>query len=234
MASSILVTGGTAMLPGFFPRFKAALLAQLSKSHPPSPPPSPPLPSSGGEGETEARSDAMSVDAADPARSESSEEADQPAASSNPPTEDIAKKRRRHALSTRLHYVRHSPRYASLVPLAPHLAILNHPCPAPTIGGVEASSHVRKREGSAPSFSPALQSWVGGSLAGALKTGGQEVTREMWDAGPATATATARRLVTSPGGQRSAEAVGDEEEDVEMRYERGDREGRLPDWTRLA
>ncbi|KWU45051.1 actin-like ATPase domain-containing protein, partial [Rhodotorula sp. JG-1b] len=101
MATSILVTGGTAAMPGFFPRFKSALAARLEQSHPPSPP-----------------------------------------------------------------------------PLAPHLAVLNHPCPTTD---ASSSTLARKQEGSAPSYSPALQSWVGGSLAGALKTGGEEVTREMWD-----------------------------------------------------
>ncbi|KAM0788897.1 hypothetical protein ACM66B_002980 [Microbotryomycetes sp. NB124-2] len=41
MASNIVVTGGTAMLPGFIPRLSNALQTALAEAHPPSPPPSP-------------------------------------------------------------------------------------------------------------------------------------------------------------------------------------------------
>lgn len=140
--------------------------------------------------------------------------------------DDLAKRRRRHALSTRLHYVRHSPRYAALVNLASHVAILNHPCPASMTSG---STQSRLREGSAPSFAPALQNWVGGSLAGALKTGGEELTREMWDTVPARRAAPAEQ--EGEGGEGGARMEEDEEE---FAFERGEREGRVPDWTRLV
>ncbi|BGP19168.1 hypothetical protein JCM10213v2_007255 [Rhodosporidiobolus nylandii] len=197
LASSILVTGGTAMLPGFFTRFKASLLSQLRISHPPSPPPSPPLPSS------------------------SSSAADEPPSSpalttTSTPEELNAKKRRRSALSLRLHTLRHSPRYAPLVPLAPHLAILNHPSPSSS-SLPPSSTLAREREGSAPAFAPALQAWVGGSLAGALKTGGLEVTREMWDE-------MNLRRRRAEGGE------GEEDEYEEEERELGGR-GRVPDWS---
>ncbi|KAI6039887.1 actin-domain-containing protein [Pisolithus marmoratus] len=119
MASSILVTGGTAMLPGFIPRLHAELLRAIA-------PPGPPRQSS---------------------------RRGRPA----PPPYD---------------------RYAELRPLIPHFAILNNPSPQ-----VSASSSTRAKAnaGKAPAYSPALMAWVGGSLAGALKTGGMEITREKWD-----------------------------------------------------
>ncbi|BGP10542.1 hypothetical protein JCM10049v2_006434 [Rhodotorula toruloides] len=205
MASSILLTGGTAMLPGFFSRFKAALLAQLDCSHPPSPPPSPPLPAASVEPPSSDTAEAMSTDtAASPAPSRSSEA--------------NAKRRQKHALATRLHNLRHSPRYAPLVPLARHLAILNHLSPNSSASSTAPSSTLaRQREGSAPSFSPALQSWIGGSLAGALKTGGPEIAREQWDA-----------------GLRLAEAEEAEEEEGEEFEEREVIRPALPDWTRIA
>ena len=135
-----------------------------------------------------ATDDAMSIDAA---RSSVPAPLSVPeSAGSTTSGDENAKRRRRHALSTRLHFVRHSPRYAPprfppppppLAPLAPHLAVLNHPCPTTN---ASPSTLARKQEGSAPSYSPALQSWVGGSLAGALKTGGEEGTREVWGTAP--------------------------------------------------
>ena len=225
MASSILVTGGTAAMPGFFSRFRSSLAARLEQSHPPSPPPSP-EPSSAEPmsiaSDAAATDDAMSIDTA---RSSVPAPLSVPeTAGSSTSGDDIAKRRRRHALSTRLHYVRHSPRYAPLVTLAPHLAVLNHPCPTTN---TSSSTLARKQEGSAPSYSPALQSWVGGSLAGALKTGGEEVTREMWDAAPPRRLAAS--LPTPPTTDEGESGMMEEPEG----WERNEREGRLPDWTRL-
>ncbi|GAA5821811.1 hypothetical protein JCM11251_001037 [Rhodosporidiobolus azoricus] len=193
LASSILLTGGTTLLPGFFSRFKASLLSQLAVSHPPSPPASPPLP---------------------PASSSSvSGEEDLSASSASPSL--IARRRRREALTLRLHTLRHSPRYAPLAPLASHLALLNHPSPSASLSP-PASSLARANEGSAPSFSSALQAWVGGSLAGALKTGGAELSREVWD---------------ESGGRSGGHGQDDEEEEEETE-ERGRRtRGRVPDWA---
>ncbi|KAF9238512.1 actin-domain-containing protein [Melanogaster broomeanus] len=118
LVSSILVTGGTAMLPGFIPRLHAELLRAIE------PPATPPR---------------------EPTRSRKP----------LPPTYD---------------------RYATLRPLLPHIAILNDPSPQPS-----SSSRATANAGKAPAFSPACMAWVGGSLAGALKTGGVEVSREKWD-----------------------------------------------------
>ncbi|KDQ53185.1 hypothetical protein JAAARDRAFT_137512 [Jaapia argillacea MUCL 33604] len=116
MSSSILVVGGTAMIPGFIQRLHAEILRALA---PPSTTSRQPRP-------------------------------DRP----NIPTYD---------------------RYAPLRPLKPYFAILNDPSPPPST--TNTSSH----SGKAPAFTPATMAWVGGSLAGALKTGGTEVTREKWD-----------------------------------------------------
>ncbi|EGN99213.1 hypothetical protein SERLA73DRAFT_90479 [Serpula lacrymans var. lacrymans S7.3] len=118
MACSILIVGGTPMLPGFIPRLHAELLRAIE------PPP----------GSTR-----------QPVRP------DKPA----PPPYD---------------------RYAPLRPLTSHFAILNNPAPPPA-----TSSRAVANAGKAPSFSPATLAWVGGSLAGSLKTGGVEVAREKWD-----------------------------------------------------
>jgi len=229
LASSILLVGGTASMPGFFPRFRASLLAQLERSHPPSPPPSPPLPSSSSSTSSPTEDDPMRV-------STSPTDFAPPPLSATSDPETIAKHRRRRALTLRLHTLRHSPRWASLAPLAPHLAILNHPSPSTSASTVTststsssappllASSLARAREGSAPAFAPALQAWIGGSLAGALKVGGVEVVREEWDAAGAGA-----------GAGRAGEEEGREEDwEEEERAARMRRGARLPDWTRLA
>lgn len=109
----------------------------------------------------------------------------------------------RHAkLNKRLSTLRTTPRYAPLVPLAPHIAITNDASRSPSIARPKAS-------GQAPAFAPSLLSWIGGSLAGALKTGGDEIKRESWDE--------ARE-------KREAAAAGDEEA-------LGPGGFVLPDWT---
>ncbi|KIJ62831.1 hypothetical protein HYDPIDRAFT_135248 [Hydnomerulius pinastri MD-312] len=118
LVSSILVTGGTPMLPGFIPRLHTELLHAIE---PPATPPHHPS------------------------------RPDRPL----PPTYD---------------------RYAPLRPLVPHFAVLNNPSPEPS-----SSVRANANAGKAPAFSPASMAWVGGSLAGSLKTGGVEVPREKWD-----------------------------------------------------
>ncbi|KAF8628005.1 hypothetical protein AX15_004125 [Amanita polypyramis BW_CC] len=118
MASSILVIGGTAMLPGFVMRLQVELICSIiaapdSKGHP-------------------IRPDRLP-----------------------PPQYD---------------------RYAPLRPLIPYFAILNNPSPPPA-----ATARANANAGKSPAFSPVTMAWVGGSLAGALKTGGVEVAREKWD-----------------------------------------------------
>ncbi|KAF9563252.1 actin-domain-containing protein [Agrocybe pediades] len=114
LASSILVSGGTAMLPGFIPRLYAEIARALA----------PPKSSS--------RHDKLTL----------------------PPYD----------------------KYGSLRPLLPYFAILNDPSPPPP-----QSERAGANAGKAPAFSPAALSWVGGSLAGSLKIGGVEVSRERWD-----------------------------------------------------
>jgi len=113
LASSILVVGGTLMLPGFIPRLHAELLRAIA----------PPFPST-----------------RQPSRP------DKPI----PPQYD---------------------RYACLRPLTNCIAILNNP----------TTDRAGANAGKAPAFSTSTLAWVGGSLAGSLKTGGVEVAREKWD-----------------------------------------------------
>ncbi|KAK2460960.1 hypothetical protein APHAL10511_007430 [Amanita phalloides] len=148
MASSILVVGGTAMLPGFIMRLQTEMVRTVatvpdSKRH--SARPVRPLP---------------------------------------PPYD----------------------RFAQIRPLIPYFAILNNPSPPPAVT-LRASANA----GKAPSFAPAMMAWVGGSLAGALKTGGAEVARESWD-----------------------EAVAQQpmdEDDMEVELETKKKDI-IPDWTR--
>ncbi|KAG2369085.1 fungal-specific actin related protein [Suillus spraguei] len=144
MASSILITGGTAMLPGFIPRLHTELLRATA-----------PLNTSS----TRSR-----------------------------PTYD---------------------QYASLRPLVPHFAILNNPTPVPS-----SSTRANVNAGKAPAFTPATMAWVGGSLAGALKTGGVEVAREKWD--------------------ESDPSQTDQDDDVVMVLPASEHVPRniIPDWTR--
>ncbi|GJE94573.1 actin-domain-containing protein [Phanerochaete sordida] len=101
-------------------------------------------------------------------------------------------------------------RYAPLRSLAAHIAILNNPTPPPP-----ASSRAVANAGKAPAFTSACMAWVGGSLAGALKTGGAEVAREKWD---------------------EADALVDEDDDDAMEVSpvtpRSAARSILPDWTR--
>ncbi|EKM58531.1 uncharacterized protein PHACADRAFT_117568 [Phanerochaete carnosa HHB-10118-sp] len=99
--------------------------------------------------------------------------------------------------------------YAPLRPLATYLAILNNPTPPPP-----ASSRAVANAGKAPAFTPACMAWVGGSLAGALKTGGAEVVREKWDEADAAHVEDDDAMDVSPTAPRSAAR------------------NILPDWTR--
>ncbi|THV07215.1 actin-like ATPase domain-containing protein [Dendrothele bispora CBS 962.96] len=150
LASSILVIGGTSMLPGFIPRLYSELIRALQ------PPPFPARP---------------------PVRP------DRPP----PPQYD---------------------RYAALRPLIPYFAVLNNPSPE-----IPMSDRAKANSGKAPAFSPATMAWVGGSLAGALKTGGVEVSREKWDEVDAEEDADTSMDVVSPDDKRPTNI--------------------LPDWTRM-
>ncbi|WVF68642.1 hypothetical protein IAT40_003412 [Kwoniella sp. CBS 6097] len=67
--------------------------------------------------------------------------------------------------------------YKALYGLSGQLSILNDP--APLDGGSGEGSE--SRGGRAPRWTPGLMSWVGGSLAGSLKTSAPELTRETYD-----------------------------------------------------
>ncbi|KAI0749669.1 actin family [Daedaleopsis nitida] len=159
LASSILVIGGTPMLPGFIPRLHAELTRAVSRT----------------------------------ANSSSSSAAPSRAGRQRP----------RPVVYDR---------YAALRPLLPYFAVLNNPAPPPP-----ASANAAANAGKAPAFTPALMAWVGGSLAGALKTGGVEVQREKWD---------------------EAEAQPDTDEDLPMDSspprpaKSSPAKNILPDWTR--
>lgn len=151
MASSILVIGGTAMLPGFIPRLHNEILRAIA------PPPAPTrLPTRPGK--------------------------------PLPPQFD---------------------RFAALRPLTSYFAILNNPTP-----GVAQSERARANAGKAPAFTPATMAWVGGSLAGSLKTGGSELAREKWDEAGADGDTDNGVFVTDPEFDVTAQS------------------GLLPDWTR--
>ncbi|KAG6916054.1 hypothetical protein DXG01_008627 [Tephrocybe rancida] len=150
LASSILLSGGTSMLPGFIPRLHAEIIHALS------PPPN---------------------------TSRHPTRPDRPP----PPQYD---------------------RYASLRPLIPYFAILNNPSPPPPMSD-RANAHA----GKAPAFSPATLSWVGGSLAGSLKTGGAEVSRERWD-------------------EANMKHDPDQSMDISADFEDRSASNILPDWTR--
>ncbi|KAF5340901.1 hypothetical protein D9758_012166 [Tetrapyrgos nigripes] len=125
LASTILISGGTSMLPGFIPRLYSEIIRAIQ---PPPPPTRPPKPYNTVQHGHE---------------------------KSSPPQYD---------------------RYATLRQLIPYFAVINNPSPEPPL-----SDRAKANSGKAPAFSPACMAWVGGSLAGALKTGGVEVSREKWD-----------------------------------------------------
>ncbi|KAH6909165.1 actin family [Coprinopsis sp. MPI-PUGE-AT-0042] len=118
LASSLLITGGMAMIPGFIPRLHTEIIRILTS------PPPPPF---------------------------------QSKRKGRPPLPRFDK-------------------YAQLRQLVPFFAVINSPNPPPT-----KSERARVNAGKAPAFAPAMLAWIGGSLAGSLKTGGTEVAREKWD-----------------------------------------------------
>ncbi|KAK4685993.1 actin-related protein 10, partial [Tremellales sp. Uapishka_1] len=77
-----------------------------------------------------------------------------------------------HTIDTQSWRNRNLQPYKPLYGLASYLAILNDPAP------LDSGS---SRGGTAPRWVPSLLPFVGGSLAGALKIGGEELTREGYD-----------------------------------------------------
>lgn len=107
---------------------------------------------------------------------------------------------RQATLTNRLMTLRATPRFAPLVHLSQSIMIRNDP---------SSSSST------APAFAPSLLPWVGGSLAGALKTGGEEIKREQWEE------------ALEAGWGEGGEELGEGEEAA------GKERFALPDWTRL-
>lgn len=136
-----------------------------------------------------------------------------PSASASEDTNNSQSRRQR--LSRRLSSFRSRSRYAPLAPLANHIAIVNDPTSRMTSPGLPVAS------GSAPAFAPSLLAWVGGSLAGALKTGGREIKREEWLEAMDDAR---RKASTAPGeyglDEASALAIA--------------RARLIPDWTKTS
>lgn len=56
-------------------------------------------------------------------------------------------------------------RYAALRPLIPYFAILNNPAPPPP-----TTSRASANGGKSPAFTPATMAWIGGSLAGYVRS----------------------------------------------------------------
>ncbi|KAA1477183.1 actin-like ATPase domain-containing protein [Dentipellis sp. KUC8613] len=198
LASSILVTGGTAMLPGFIPRLRAELIRAIGTS--------PPLPSSSSSSGLLHRS--------------SSHPPSSPFPSSSPYPEASSSPARRPTPSRYRGSRRVYDRYAPLRPLVPHIAVLNDPSPPPAAAGTGA-----RYAGKAPAFTPATLAWVGGSLAGSLKTGGVEVARERWDEAHAEQQQSMQLLeLQQQGAQAQAQVLQDVEEAAARSV--------IPDWTR--
>ncbi|KAG9039960.1 hypothetical protein FRB95_004432 [Tulasnella sp. JGI-2019a] len=158
LASTILVVGGTAMLPGFIPRLQAELVKCLGAV----PPSTQPLSSTalGGRSTPTQTSSGVSTPE-DPATTPTAHRS-------------FCRQQQTSSLPRRPRY---DP-YSQLRALVPHIAILNNPSPFNTD---ELSAPARANAGKAPAFAPALMPWVGGSLAGALKIGSEEIPRERWD-----------------------------------------------------
>lgn len=130
------------MLPGFIPRLHNEMIKSLS---PPSPSPSrapahPPLSASSSFDPSSSTSSNLAVFGADPSTSSPKPRQHTKRPRATPPPYD---------------------KYAVLRPLIPYIAILNNPSPP-----AAQSERARANQGKAPSFTPAMLAWIGGSLAG--------------------------------------------------------------------
>lgn len=148
------------MLPGFIPRLQAELEKRLAAAAHPSRT-LPPSALGGGRSTPTQTTSGMSTPL-DPATT---------------PTALRFFRQQQQSTSTATRRPRYDP-YSQLRSLVSHIAILNNPSPSHT---EKSSAQARANAGKAPAFAPALMSWVGGSLAGALKIGSEEIMRERWD-----------------------------------------------------
>ncbi|KAG0140166.1 hypothetical protein CROQUDRAFT_53687 [Cronartium quercuum f. sp. fusiforme G11] len=116
-------------------------------------------------------------------------------------------------------------RFRTLAPITSTLFILNDRHPNP-----ESLIPIRTRP---PAFQMHLLSWIGGSLAGAMRIGGQEVIREHWEA------VVESCLVSQEVEEDREQGEEEEEEEEEEEWERRlvglkIASGILPDWTRVS
>jgi len=145
-----------------------------------------------------------------------------------------------HSTSTSSH-TRHSDRpnrsrrsasTASNISLTPQqkLVHVGEPSEGHVAKGGRGTTVAAMTSGQAPNFAPSLLAWIGGSLAGALKTGGEEILRERYEA-------------ALEGGDADGASGGDMIEKVLIGVGTGgeadaedDDLGKvltLPDWTRM-
>ncbi|KAI5450353.1 hypothetical protein NCC49_003135 [Naganishia albida] len=170
MISSIVVSGGACMMPGFIPRLRTQLLETILQS----------------------AQDEHGKDATTSIQS-----------SKTKAVKFTAYQLEQLRLRVRETKTQHRRPFRKLVPLASNLTILNDPDPS---SGAEGNA----RAGSAPPFNPGLLPWIGGSIAGALQIGSQEVLREPDD-----------NILPKPGKQAPKMPVWS-----------GSSMAAIPDWTR--
>ncbi|WVQ79414.1 hypothetical protein IAT38_001511 [Cryptococcus sp. DSM 104549] len=99
--------------------------------------------------------------------------------------------------------------WSALYGLVDRVAVINDPAP---VDGGEAMGVESGKGGKAPRWVPGLMAWVGGSLAGALRTGAPELTRETYDTLIATSIARGEtyrdELAASEGAVAAAVGAG--------------------------
>ncbi|KAH8915991.1 actin-domain-containing protein [Atractiella rhizophila] len=227
LANSILVAGGTAMLPGFIPRLRLELISAL---------------------------DSASVSSSSAGEEQTLDPFERPSTPSSTSSTSFRRKRKREALEVYRKRSKFTP-LSSLAgkniiavvndPSPPPLAVDEAPTPMPTSpmhsrhGSLATPRHHSQplppkdtksytlplpkvpyaaNAGKAPHFTPSLLPWIGGSLAGILKTGGEEILRERWDMG------------VPVEGEEEDEVQEDQVLPSDKPKER--RKLDLPDWTR--
>ncbi|KAJ9099859.1 hypothetical protein QFC21_003862 [Naganishia friedmannii] len=146
MISSIVVSGGACMLPGFISRLRIQLLQRILLN---------------AEDSIEDK----------PAPATAAQKNHPSPLRNGKPTAYQREQCRRGVERTK---TQHKKPFRLLVPLASNLTILNDSDPM-------LDDESNPRAGGAPPFNPGLLPWIGGSIAGALQIGSQEVLREPED-----------------------------------------------------
>ncbi|KAF8312521.1 actin-like ATPase domain-containing protein [Clavulina sp. PMI_390] len=169
LAGSIVVSGGTSMLPGFITRLHMEIIRLLE------PPPDPYFEDY--DSNDDARSSARSL----PLDDNEDVDMDSPSPTTPRAGASFATSMGRQSSPRKLNPLKrkriYDP-YAPLRPLAPFVSILNDPNPPTT---TSMSSAAMRNAGKAPGFAPAALAWVGGSLTGSLRSGGDEIVRDQWE-----------------------------------------------------